>query len=172
MPRVNRTATTANQIREDGAIAWIRWAIYFGGLDYSDVDKELSRRYPNATKATRDAVRREFQESRSSAGRYNRAGDTYKSRREDMAVNPSIPQAYRYVVNVEFIDTTTGERSGFFTVVDSSRSLTKAEVSEQARANTESRYARKTNPLDSPPGKIPASTELEVKFITVECRTC
>lgn len=172
MARINENARTGKDLLADGVMGYIRYAQFTQGMTAAQIRRELHRRYPNATSQALTSVMTLAQTSKENASRYNRASNGYKMDRSYMGTNHSIPNAYRWVVNVTLRNPTTGEESHYMSVVNSNSNLSKEEIARQAAIPARNQFSRGSNKDKYDMPTMPDNPDIEIRFVSVECRTC
>lgn len=172
MARINENARTGKELLSDGVMGYVRWAQFTQGHSQQEIRRELHRRYPNANKQALDSVMGLASTSKKNASTYNRASNGYKMDRSYMGTNHALPNAYRWVVNVTLREPESGLESHYMAVVNSNSNLSKEEIARQAAIPAKSQYAHGSGKDKYDMPEMPDNPDIEIRFVSVECRTC
>ena len=172
MALINENAKTGDDMLKDGVMGQVRHMQYMQGKSTQEIRRELHRRYPNVGQRGLEAVMRLAEQSKKSAGIYNRASNGYTMDRSRMGTNAHIPSAYRWVVNVRMVDPNSGIEGHHMSIVNSTKNLTKEQIQFEAGRLASITYGNSARRGKSDLPDIDPKSAISYEFVSAECRTC
>jgi len=145
--------------------AWLRRV----GVSFFDLFDELAARFPEVSRPQIGKVVSQMTRLAPIMSRWENAYFNQKISRQDIPRDPSIPQAYRFSVDLTFKDA-DGNTIDYRTVIlDSRTNLSRGELQLKSQAMADQLFRRRRGVIGSPP--VAPWDSIDVTLLLVQRRT-